>query len=399
MRLDAKTVAGLDLGGKRDVIHFDDQLHGFGYRLRAGAGGKVLRSWVVQYRQAGASRRLLLGSAEVLGAEVARAAAKKALAKVALGGDPQAGRADRRVRDRLTFCAVVEEHLAAKEAEIRPRTFRELKRYLAGPHFKTLHGMPIDKVTKRDIAARLATLVRERGSIVAEQARGAISGFFAWCVRMGIVEANPVTGTIQPAGAPARERVLSDAELAAIWRACGDDDYGRIVKLLILLGCRRHEIGGMSWAELDLERATWTLPSGRSKNHRKHSLPLMPEALAIVRGIPHMAARAYLFGVHSQHGFYNWDRSKAHLDAASGVSGWRLHDVRRSVAIGLANIGVQPHVIEQILNHQSGHRAGIAATYNRSVYEREVKAALASWADHIRALVDGGERRILPLRA
>jgi integrase len=290
--------------------------------------------------------------------------------------------------------------LAAKEAEIRPRTFRELKRYLAGPHFKTLHGMPIDKVTKRDIASRLTTLMRERGSIVAEQARGAISGFFAWCLRMGIVEANPVIGTIQPAGAPARERVLNNDELASIWRSCGDDDYGRIVRLLILLACRRHEIGGMTWDELDLdERATWTLPATRSKNHRKHTLPLLPEALEIVRGIPHMATRAYLFGVHSNHGFYNWDRSKQHLDAASGVSGWRLHDIRRTVATGLADLGVQPHVIEQILNHQSGHKAGIAATYNRSVYEREVKAALTLWTDHVRTLVDGGERKILPLRA
>ena len=402
MKLDAKTVAGLDLAGKRDVIHFDDQLPGFGYRIRAGAHGKVLRSWIVQYRQAGASRRLLLGSGGVLSAEAARAAAKKVLAKIALGDDPQGDRVDRRGKDRLTFRAVVEEHLAAKQVEVRPRRYREVKRYLAGAHFKTLHAMPIDKVTKRDIAARLATLTRERGNIVAEQSRAALSAFFTWCLRMGIVEANPVIGTIQPVGGSARDRVLSDAELGAIWRSCGDDDYGRIVRLLILLGCRRQEVGGMTWAEFDFEQATWTLPAARSKNHRAHTLPLMPEAMAIIRGIPRMATRPWLFGVHSPHGFFDWVCGKGRLDVACGVGGWRLHDVRRTVATGLADLGVQPHIIEQILNHQSGHKAGIAAIYNRSSYDREVKTALALWADHIRSVVEGGERKLvglLPQRA
>ena len=114
MRLDSKTVATLDLGGKNDVIFFDQEMSGFGYRLRRGANGKVLKSWIAQYRRAGASRRLLLGSATVLDAVQARAAAKRVLAKVALGEDPQATRADRRSRDKKTVRAVIEEYLAVK---------------------------------------------------------------------------------------------------------------------------------------------------------------------------------------------------------------------------------------------------------------------------------------------
>jgi Arm DNA-binding domain len=118
MKLDAKADAALKLGGKTDAIFFDDSMVGFGYRLRRGSGGKVLRSWIVQYRRAGASRRILLGSAEVLSAEAARTAAKKVLAKVALGEDPQAERIDRRGKDKLSLRTMVEEYLAAKEREV-----------------------------------------------------------------------------------------------------------------------------------------------------------------------------------------------------------------------------------------------------------------------------------------
>src|SRR5258707_1041014 len=99
MRLDSKTITALTLGGKRDAIFFDDSLKGFGYRLRQGANGNILRSWITQYRRAGASRRLLIGSADVLNAEQARAKAKKVLAAVALGEDPQADKTERRDKD------------------------------------------------------------------------------------------------------------------------------------------------------------------------------------------------------------------------------------------------------------------------------------------------------------
>jgi len=394
MRLDAKTVAALKLDGKTDAIFFDDSMAGFGYRLRRGSGGKVLRSWIVQYRRAGASRRILLGSAEVLSAEAARTAAKKVLAKVALGEDPQAERIDRRGKDKLSLRSVVDEYLAAKEREVRPRTLRELKRYLFGSFFKPLHGMPVDTVTRRDIAARLVAITREHGAIVAARARAALSTFFVWGMQMGVVENNPIIGTIQPKGGKPRERTLSDTEVAAIWRGCKDDDYGRIVRLLILLGARRSEVGGMCWREFDLENARWTLPTSRSKNGRTHTLPLMPMALNIIKDVPRLMSRDQLFGARSNDGFTGWDDQKAALDERAGVREWRLHDIRRTFSTRLHDLGVAPHIVEQILNHQ-GHRGQVGGTYNKSFYEREVRAALALWEDHVRALVEGGERKVV----
>jgi integrase len=401
VHLTAKAVAALRLpAGKHDVIYFDASLPGFGYRLRAGAGGKVLRSWVAQYRRARGSRRITLGAAAVLSAEQARKEAKKVLGRVAIGEDPQADRVERRDKDALSFQAVVAEHLAAKKLDVRARTHVELTRYLTGPrYFKPLHSMPVDKVTRKDVAAALVRISRESNSAAA-RARAALNGFFVWAMRMGMIEANPVIGTIEPKRAERRERVLTDTELAAIWRACDDSDHGQIVKLLILTGCRRQEVGSMRWSELNADAGTWTIPAERAKNGRTHTLTLPPAAWAIINSVPRRVSRDYLFGMRSA-GFRSWGDGRDDLNEALGdtVAPFVLHDIRRSVATKLADIGVQPHVIEQILNHVSGHKAGIAGIYNRSSYEREVKAALALWADHVRVLAEGGERKVVHMYA
>jgi integrase len=195
--------------------------------------------------------------------------------------------------------------------------------------------------------------------------------------------------------------VLTDAELVAIWKACGDDDFGRIIRLLILLAARRSEISGLSAAELDMERGTWTLPAARSKNKRPLLLSLPAPALDIINSVPRWAGRDQLFGARARSGFNGWDRGKRKLDEQLGstVKPWRIHDLRRSVATKMADIGVEPHVIEQILNHVSGHKAGPAGIYNRSSYERQVKAALARWSEHVLALVEGRASKVVALTA
>jgi integrase len=398
MRLTDRTVARLALAaGKVDRIHFDGDLAGFGYRLRRGAGSRMLRSWVVQYRHAGIVRRYLIGSAEAIGAEQARVAAKKILAKVALGEDPQAARGARRDRDRLTFRTIAVDYVAARAPALRPKTLRDLRWYLQGPHFRTLHGAPLDRIGRKEIAACLVIIERERGTPTALRARAALSSLFVWAMRSGLTDANPVANTPKPAIGGGRDRVLSDDELGAIWRACGDDDHGRIVKLLILCGSRRAEIGGLCWSELDFDAGVWTLPSARSKNKRPHTLAIMPAMRAIIDQVPRRVARDQVFGERGAGGFAGWTSSKSALDTRSGVRGWVLHDIRRSVATGMANLNVQPHIIEEVLGHSSGHKAGVAGIYNKATYAAAVRAALATWHDHIRVIVaGGGARKVLP---
>ena len=399
MKLTDKTVAVLALDGKKDAIHFDDSLTGFGYRMRQGAGGKVLRSWIAQYRRAGATRRMLIGSAAAVTADQARTKAKKVLAAVALGDDPQAEKAERRTKDRVTMRTVVDEYIADKTSDWRAQTQHGAALYLTGPYFRTLHGMAVDKIARRDVASRLVAIKREHSPIVAAAARAKLSAFFVWCLRQGLTEHNPVIGTEQPKRAASRDRVLSDDELAAIWRSCNDGDHGKIVRMMILTGCRRNEIGGMRWSEIASDKGTWTLPAVRSKNKRALTLPVLPMMREILDTVPQMASRDQLFGQRSEKGFAGWDKGKQSIDEGSGVAGWRRHDLRRTVATRMADIGIAPHIIEAVLGHHGGFRAGVAGVYNKSSYQREIRAALAQWHDHVRSIVTGGERKIVPFQA
>jgi integrase len=395
LKLIDRTVAGLALAGKTDAIWFDDALTGFGYRMRAGARGRTLRSWIVQYRHGGRPRRYLLGAGEVLGAEQARAAARKLLARIALGEDPQATRGDRRGRDRLTLRSVVDNYLASAATRVRVKTLSELRRYLTGRYFRALHGAAIDRLDRREIATRLVAIERESGAPTAAKARAAMSSMYVWAMRSGLTDSNPAGGTPKPSAGRGRDRVLVDDELAAIWSAAGDADYGRIVKLLIMTAARRSEIGGMAWSELDFEAGIWTLPAARSKNGRVHALPIMPMMRAIVDQVPRRASRDYLFGERGA-GFGGWNSGKRALDRRSGISGWVIHDLRRSAATSMANLGVQPHIIEEILAHSGGHKSGVAGIYNKATYAAAVRAALGVWHDHVRAIAAGGARKVLP---
>ena len=234
MRLDQQTVAGLDLAGKNDRIVFDDELIGFGVRLRAG-GARVRRSWIAQYRAGGRTRRVLIGSVEKVAPPDARKAARAILAKVELGGDPQGAKAEMRREAARTVRSVVDSYLDAKRSELRPELFRITKLYLTGPYFRSLHPLAVTAVTRADVATAVRSISNKHSATTASAARRTLSAFFGWTIAEGLLGngANPVDGSHQPDRPAPRDRVLSDHELAAVWRACPDDDYGRIIRLLI----------------------------------------------------------------------------------------------------------------------------------------------------------------------
>jgi integrase len=401
MKLDAKAVARVALpDGKADAIFFDDNLPGFGLRLRAAGGGRILGTWVAQYRAHGRTRRMKIGTVEKLGADQARKAAKKILAKVELGKDPQGDKVEDRRKASRTLRAIVELFLEAQASRLRPASLRLSRLFLTGPYFKPLHSTAATDITLADVAARVSAITRNNGSTTAARARSALSALYRWAMGEGLLgpnPVNPVAGTNKPKDSEPRDRVLKDHELAAIWNA-GDGEYAHVLKLLILTGCRREEIGGLRWSEIDLDKGALALPKERVKNNRAHSLPLPPLALSIIQSVPRRASRDLLFGSRSRSpGFCSWAAAKGKLDAklAGKVAPWRVHDLRRTTATKMADIGIQPHIIEQILNHQSGHKRGPAGIYNRSSYQREVSAALALWADHMQSIIDGRERKIM----
>jgi integrase len=389
MKLTKENVGKLKLGGAADRIWFDDKITGFGVRLRE--GGK--RTWIIQYRVGRKTRRFTLADVEKLSAERAREEARNRLAQVTLGGDPKADLDDKRRKAEDDLGSVVELYLQAREPALRAKSVAESRRYLR-VYWKPLHGMPAHEVTRRDVAAQITRITADHGPVPASRARAYLSALMSWAMREGLVEANPVTGTNKPPEPAARDRVLSDEEIAAVWNACRDDDLGRIVKLLMLTGCRRDEIANLRWSELDLESAVINLPGERTKNGRAFEIPLSGPAVDILRSCPRRIGRELVFG-DGEGGFQGWSKAKISLDKRAAIAPWRIHDLRRTVATVMADkLGVLPHIIEAMLNHVSGHKAGVAGVYNRASYEREVRAALILWADHV---TGGGERRVVPM--
>jgi len=399
MEFTKTTIADLSLpASKTDAIFFDDALPGFGIRLRA--GGK--RVWIVQYRVNGKQRRESLGDVRRIDLNVARAVAKKKFAEVVLGGDPVAEKAAAKARATVTFGPLADQYLALKKPKIRKNTYIADYRYLT-TYWKSLRSSSIEAITRRTVAARLNQIVSEHGATAAARARQSLSAFFSWAIREGMVETNPVIGTNDPSShIDARDRVLTEAELRAIWSACGEDDFGRIVRLLMLSGARRDEIGGLRWSELDLDRSLLNIPGSRTKNHHALNLTLPAHAVSILRAAPRREGRDYVFGERGS-AYSAWSYSTLRLNAriakqqGAAIAAWRIHDIRRSTATGMAELGIAPHIIESILNHRGGHKAGVAGIYNRATYEVEIKRALAVWADHVSAIVSQAKPTILPL--
>jgi integrase len=403
MKLDDKSAKALRLPeGKSDYVVFDDKLHGFGVRLREGGA----RNWIVQFRVGSQQRRKTIGSVEKLSAGVAREAARRDLAAVELGGDPMADKAAERARAAQTLEHVAERYLSRQEGRLRARSYAEVRRHLRD-HWLPLMGSPVAAITRRDVAARLQDMKDTNGGYAANRARASLSALFAWAIREGLVEANPVIGTNRPVDEQARDRVLDDAELVAIWRAARGDDYGMIVRLLMLTGQRREEVGGMAKAEIDLVARKWTIPAHRTKNARAHEAPLSDLALELLKAAIEREGREdrnFIFG-QAAGGFTGWSPAKSALDRrianATGVpvQPWRLHDLRRTAATRMADLGVQPHVIEAVLNHVSGSKAGVAGVYNRAAYSAEKRQALDLWAAHVEAIVAGlGGSNVVSMR-
>jgi integrase len=384
--------------GKADHIEWDNTLPGFGVRVRGST-----KRWVVQYRLGSQQRRESLGDVRKVNLEDARKIARQRFAQVELGIDPAAERARARnqaAASNLTLSAVAERYLAAKKDVLRPSTYKAAAQYFA-VHWKPLSDRPIDTIGRADVAARLQEVVKAHGRTSAARARGNLSALFSWAVREGLCEGNPVIATNDPAeGIEPRDRVLDDSEIKVIWNACQDDDFGRIVRLLSLTGCRREEIGGLKWTEVNFDTGVMTIPGTRTKNHRTLELPLPALAIDILQSAPRRADRDYVFGNRGG-GFSAWSYSTLRLNTriveaeSKSLESWTLHDLRRTLRTGLGRVVVQPHVAELVINHVKG---GVEAIYDRHKYQREIGSALALWADHIRTLIEGSDRKVVPMK-
>jgi integrase len=343
--------------------------------------------YLLRYRFKRKQRFLSIGRHGMWTPDTARTEAKRLLGLIATGADP----ASRHLHTTETFGTEITRYLAVKSTAVKTRSIVEINRHLQ-VYAKPLHSMPLDKIDRRTIALRLSEIEQTSGGVSRNRFRSSLSAFFAWAIREGLTEFNPVSGTGKFSEGNGRDRVLTQTELTQLLGALGENDFSDIIRLLVLTGMRRDEVGGLRWSEIDWQRKLIALPADRTKNRRNHELPMSRQVDAVLgrrRAQQHPryggAGGEFVFGQR----FTGWSVCKANLDKRlNGVAKWTLHDLRRSAATHMAELGAMPHVVEAVLNHQSGHRAGVAGIYNRARYADEMRAALQQWGDFVDRLVN-----------
>jgi integrase len=407
----------------------------------AGCRGLVLivqpsghKSWAMRFRRPGGRLvRLALGPVDLVGAEAAAtpvlgqlltlAAARQLAAEInrerALGRDVVGTRyrekLEREARGAATFAQAAHDFIS-QHAMVHTRRWQEQARLLGlHPNLTVIpkglsdrwSSIPIADIDGDDIHAVVEEtrakgapgLVRRSKGPTEARARamyGTLSKLFAWLVQKRRLRQSPCIGVHRPVPPQARDRVLTPAEIVKFWAAAdsANQPFGAVLKLLLLTGCRLNEVAGMRRSEIS--EGVWTVPGTRTKNRRPHAVPLPTLAARVVDGA--QGAGDLVFSTTGTTPISGWSKTKRRLDAAMKIPAWRLHDLRRTAATGMADIGIAPHIIEAVLNHVSGHKAGVAGIYNRSAYLPEKTAALTRWAAHVHGLVAGKVAKVLPLR-
>lgn len=395
-----------DLDGKTEERFWDRAHDGLCLRVRA-RGDEIDRRYFVHYHFEGKEKRLAIGTISETTLADARNSAYEIRRSAKDGIDP---REKRRPKPAQTLRTAVEAYLIHLKPRRSTSTYRQARLYLKGPYFAPLHATDIGKITQANVAARLRTIEQEHLGIIndgrntAYAARSMLHRLYTWLNEEGLFPQafyNPVKGTRPPADrkfkqSRRRKRFLNDAELLAVWNACGHNNerYGWIIRLIILTGCRRQEVGGMRKSELDLSNRIWTIPAERYKTGRPHTVYLASAAVEIIESACAAALGDGVFETGKVGkagrprlvaGFQDWSTYKPLLDERLGdtVAKWVLHDLRRTMRSGLGKLKVPVHVAEMAIGHA---QPVIVDIYDQHDYVDETRDAFERWAEHVAQL-------------
>jgi integrase len=364
--------------GKERTVYWDAALPSFGLMVTSGGH----RSWVLQYRNGATSRRYTINS--VLGLEDARREARKLLGEVARGNDPVQERRKASAAGKNTLRAVCESYLAREGPRIR--TAAKRRAVLERCVYPTLGDKQIDDIGRSDINALLDDVEDNRGAATADWVLFALRRVCNWhAVRNDTYQPPFVRGMSRRTPEQMkRDRVLSDDELRAVWKAAETfpSPWGQFVRLLLLTSSRRTELAEMESSEL--RNGLWVIPSARYKTGAEVTLPLSTAATAVLAELPKIQGCDYVFTTNGQKPISGFSVFKMQLDHASGVKGWRLHDLRRTARSLMSRAGVSPDIAERCMGHAI---QGVRGVYDRHQYLDEMRAAFEALAKQIATLV------------
>ncbi|WP_131113670.1 tyrosine-type recombinase/integrase [Lichenihabitans psoromatis] len=397
----ALTVRAIDTlkpGSSRREI--PDGLIGGLYLVVQPSGAK---SWACRYRANGTPRKLTIGAYPGIDLKSARELAQRALVDVASGGDPAGVKQSAKTKAIPPSDRDLVEKVAASfveryvKANTRASSAKETERILNREITPKWKGRRLGSITRAEIHELLDGIVDRGSPIQANRVLAATRKMCAWAVERGLIEASPCDKIKAPSAERSRDRVLSDAELRAVWDACGAIGwpFGPLVKMLALTGQRREEVGSMRWSEVDLDAKLWTLPRERSKNDQAHTVPLSDPALQMLKALPHVGE--FVFSTNARNPVAGYSKAKIRIDALiaetaegnAALPAWVFHDLRRTAATGMARLGIALPVVEKVLNHTSGSFGGIVGVYQRHGFSDEKRTALEAWGRFVEQLVSG----------
>jgi integrase len=389
IRLTKSAIDALPIS-KSDVVYWDSGYPGFGVKVTP-KGRKV---FIVLYRAGGAGsklRKYTIGPYGRVTLHQARVAAHKVFAAKLEGRDLAAEKREakrRVVADRVED--LLESFIAQRLAQ--NRSAGEISRLLRREVGKPWAGRSIHEISKRDVVGVISAIEQRGAPAAANKTLKSLKTFLRWCVGRAVLDQSPAEGVPLPAKEVARDRVLNDQELAQIILAAREigGPYGGIVELLALTGQRREEVARMKWDELDIARRIWTLPKSRTKNAKEHVVHLSEQSMAVLKRVD--KKEPFVFSVLGTKPFQEFSKGKRRLDQLSGVTEWRVHDLRRTCVSGMARLGIAPHVADKILNHQVGTISGVAAVYQRHEFLSERRHALDVWGAHVGAILSEARR-------
>lgn len=370
-----------------------------------------VKSWAVRYRFAGRPRKMTLGAYPGLSLKDARERAGAARDIVAAGRDPavlEATAVSERRSPRTAVEDLLDDFLKRHGPTVRESTRAEYERLIEKELKPRWKGRVLGSIDRHDVLSVIDDIRDRSAPVLANRTFAVARKFFAWTVERGILPMSPVLGARPMTPEVSRDRVLSDREVIALWRACDavGAPWAAPIRLLLLTAQRREEVVAMRWSELDLAAGLWTLPKERAKNGKEHFVPLSTAALAALADAVRIKDSKYVFSTTGETAVSGISKAKARIDAAmladlheddpaAILADWRLHDLRRTAATAMAALGHPPHVVEAVLNHKSGTIRGVSAVYNRHNYAAEKRAALCDWASHVAALVGKPKDNVL----
>ncbi len=398
---------------KGQVDHFDAALPGFALRVSA----KGAKSYVLFYRpkigpDAGKLRRLTMGTAAEWSLADARDEAREWKRRIEKGEDPKdvMARQHTEALDRAenTFGKITSDFIR-KHAKRNNKSWAQAERIFELHVLPEWRHRPIDGITRRDVIELLDEIVESGRPVLANRVLAHVRKLFNWCLERGVLDTTPVAQVKAPGGKELpRDRELSDHEIKALWPAFDTAGYpfGPMMKLLLVTGQRRGEVATMRWPDLDVEEKVWNLPREATKSARAHSVPLSPLALEIIEGLPRFSGPHVFSTKGGERPVSGYSRAKQRVEKAVNetrkadgldpLPDWRLHDLRRSAASGMARLGIPSDHLGRVLNHVP--QGVTARVYDKHVYLPEKRRALEAWASYLESLFRPADSKVVRLR-